>query len=51
MKHAIKEAEITLVNADNAATDMAKLLVGRLRSVGGGYYSLQILVDLKKELR
>jgi hypothetical protein len=46
MKRAISEAEITLRCADNVSTDMAQLLVGRLRRVKW----CKTLKALKREL-
>lgn len=51
MKEAIKSAELTLRMADMATTDMADLLVGRLRKVQKTYRGVETLKALKKELK
>ena len=47
MRQAVVEAEYTLKAADNTATTMGRLLIGRLRRVKDPL----VLDELKKELR
>lgn len=53
VRAAVRAAELAQRAADQAALDMAKLLVGRLRSVSSNnlYSETRILVALKRELR
>lgn len=46
MRYAVDEAKFTLAAADSIASDMSRLLVGRLKHCPG-----HILKKLKKELR
>ena len=48
---ALADAKTTLQRADSVATDLLKLLRGRLRHVGTDYTSRTALADLKRELR
>jgi len=52
LREGIESAEMTVRTADNAANDMAKILVGRLRSVAKSddWWDHEVLVKLKKEL-
>ena len=50
MRQAISEAENTMNRADYCATDLAKLLKGRLRQVDVGWNGFP-LKELKKELQ
>lgn len=50
MKCAIAEAESTIRIANSLTKEMASLIVGRLRNINTGYWDIQVLVDLKKEL-
>lgn len=47
IRRAVAAAETTLLAADLAATDLARLLCGRLRRVNASW----LLIALKKELR
>ena len=47
MKQAMNESEARMRAADQAATDMARMLVGRCRKVNRSDY----LIKLKRELR
>lgn len=53
VNQAITAARMAQRAADQAAADMAKLLVGRLRFVSkeGGWAGTRALANLKKELR
>jgi hypothetical protein len=47
MRQAVRSARNTMRAADDVATDLARLLDGRLRTVGSG----DVLARLKMELR
>jgi len=51
MVNAINEAETRLRRADVLASDMVKMLKGRLRRVGDTWQEAQALDALKKELK
>jgi len=51
MLEAIDEAERVLNRADRLASDMVKMLKGRLRRVGDMWQEAQALDALKKELK
>ncbi len=47
MRQAVREAEFTLDAADTVASQMASMLVGRMKKVNSAY----TLAQLKRELR
>lgn len=48
MNAALTEAERTMTIADNVATKLARLLVGRLRKVNGAYTLRALKTELAK---